>query len=260
MATILLASVMDLDSEAGGVRPRALGSVTTATKRRALLRASSKAMSYLRARYSDTIYAIIEDPTAEFVPATGSTGTGVMAAAFTAPNVVSRAYGIIVEVLTTGAIGVATARVSTDSGQTYSASFTIPDGDLALSIGVTLTFSDAGGGGFFDGDVYRVPVGYGAVTTETLAIASYDLMGGRGWDPEAPGGDPVRNRYKDAIRWFEGVRDNQIDPGLGDNTTTEEGGFFFYPDQAGEGDRGWNQAMGRTPVTASQAGQFWDEV
>lgn len=254
---MLLASLMDLASEAGGLPSAALAGVANATKIRALSRASDEAMSYLRARYTSPIRATVES--VEYVPVTGSTGTGVIEAALTSGASITQALGIIVEVLTTGALGVATARVSVDSGIRWSASFTLASGDLALAVGVTLTISDPDGGGFVDGDLYRIPVAFGVLTGKVLALAVYDLMAGRGWDPDGQGGEALRLRHKAATTWLMGVRDNEIDPGLTDGNAEEEGGFFFYPSDPGEGDRGWTAVIGREQVSGTSAG-FWDEV
>lgn len=255
----LFASLMDLDSEAGGIPTAALSSIANATKLRALSRCSDEALSYVRARYSEPVQAVVETP--EFVPATGSTGTGEVTAARTAGASITQAYGVMMEVLTTGAIGVATARVSTDSGIRWGASFTIPDGDVALSIGVTLTFSDDDGGGFFDGDIYRIPVAFGALTAKVLALATYTLLVGRGYDPDGAGGDMIGRQYKRAYEWLKGVRDNQIDPGLTDGTAgVEEGGFVFFPTTVGQGDRGWSKVLGRDTIRVGPTGASWPDV
>lgn len=49
------------------------------------------------------------------------------------------------------------------------------------------------------------------------AIATYDLMSHRGYNPET-GGDPnIRARYDDAIRWLEKVASGQISPSVTDS-------------------------------------------
>lgn len=77
---------------------------------------------------------------------------------------------LLVEVVTTGAVGTATIRVSTDGGANFGTTVTLPS--TATVGGVTLTFTDGpeGGDTFIDGDTY----------TATLAPTSFAVSA---WQP-----------------------------------------------------------------------------
>lgn len=205
--------------------------------------ASNEADTYLRARY--TLPLVADVGLVEKVAVSGSTGTATLSAAITSGYTLTQAYGMRLEVLTTGGSGVATARVSTDGGITWGATFTITSGTLAHSLGVTFTFSS---GTWYDGDLFYVPISYGALTSHVVNIASWKLLTRRGVDPDSAAYDSIRAAWKEALRWLEGVRDNKVDPGVTDSTTgTTEGGFLFEPDdfEDGEGLRNWESVMGR---------------
>lgn len=222
---------------------------TVAASRNPMLQAASlEADTYLRARYSLPLIATVEG--VEVAPATNSTGTGQVAVTVPSSVSLTRAWGVRLEVLTTGASGTATGRVSVDGGVTWQPTFTISNGSRTITLSstesLTLTFSDSGGGGWFDGDLFYIPVRFGALTHHVVAIASWKLLGRRGVDPDSAGYDHIRTSYKDAIEWLKGVRDNKHDPGLTDSSTsTNEGGFFYYPETAFEGDRRWDGTLGR---------------
>lgn len=245
---MLLASLQDLELE--GLPAAATASVA-ASRLRALQAASDEAAGYLRGRYTFPLIASVE--TVEKLPVTASTGTGTISAATTSS--IGQAYGVRLEVLSTGGSGVATARVSIDSGQTWQATFTISSGTRTITLSSTeslvLTFDS---GTWYDGDFYYTPVRYPALTSHVVAIASWKLLMRRGFDPDSAAYDGIKTAYKDALQWLKDVRDNRTDPGLTDSTgSTDEGGFVFEPSMAGDGDRGWEAAMGRSARTASSS-------
>lgn len=250
----LYASIQDL--ELLGLPPAALATVA-ASRMPVLANESSKADSKLRAKYTLPVLASVGE--ISWNRATGSTGTGQVAAAITSGSSVTRALGIRLEVLTTGASGVATGRLSVDSGITWGASFLIVNGNRVLSCGVTLTFSDPDGLGWFDGDLCYVCVNFGALTGAVVSLAAWRLLGRRGVDPDSAGYDWVKTDAKAAEAWLEGIPKNVTDPGLTDSTpSVDEGGFFFDPAEGEEGDRVWTQAMGRSArTTASSCCEEW---
>ena len=184
----------------------------------------------------------------EHVAATGSTGTGTISVAIPSGVTITRAYGVRLEVLTTGGSGVATARVSIDCGVTWQATFTITTGTRTVTLSstesLTLTFDS---GTWFDGDLHYIPVGYKALTSACVAIASRKLLRKRGFDPDSAY-DEIVSAAKDAVKWLEGVRDNKNDPGLLDaSPSTVENSFLFEPEDfaTGGGLRNWESVMGR---------------
>lgn len=213
--------------------------------------ASAKADDYLRSRYAlGSLVAQVGAVTPELV--TASTGTGTMAVAATsATSLPSTAYGIVVLVLTTGALGVATAKMSVDGGVTYGSSFVVTSIPIVMSWGVTVTFADPGVGGFYVGDQYACSVSYGSLTSYVVAVATYSLLRTRGVAPDGNAYDPIRDAYKEAIKWFEGVRDLKTDPGLTSSAgSTGQDVFIEVPitgdDESGlEPDRGWQSVIGR---------------
>lgn len=241
----LYASTQDLDL----LGLPAVSTATVAASRNPMLQAASlEADTYLRARYSLPLIATVEG--VEVAPATNSTGTGQVAVTVPSGVSLTRAWGVRLEVLTTGASGTATGRVSIDGGVTWQPTFTISNGNRTITLSstesLTLTFSDYGGGGWFDGDMFYIPVRFGALTHHVVAIASWKLLGRRGVDPDSAGYDYIRTAYKDAVKWLEGVRDNKHDPGLTDSSTSvNEGGFLYYPETESQGDRKWDSVMGR---------------
>jgi hypothetical protein len=161
-----------------------------------------------------------------------------------------QAYGIIVQVLTTGALGVATGRMSQDGGITYGSSFVLSSSPVVLSWGVTVTFSDPGVGGFCAGDQYQCSVSYGSLTSYVVAVATYSLLRTRGVAPDGNAYDPIREAHKEALRWFESVRDLKTDPGLIDSSGGNGQDVFVEVPTAGdesglEPDRGWQSVLGR---------------
>lgn len=226
--------------------------------------ASLEADSYLRARYSLPLIASLED--VESYPATSSTGTGQISASIPSGVSLTKAWGVRLEILTTGASGVATARVSIDGGVTWQQSFVVSNGDRTITLSSTeslkLTFSDPGSGGWYDGDLFYVPVRFGALTHHVVSMASWKILGRRGVDPDSAGYDYIRTAYKDAIEWLKGVRDNKHDPGLSDSSVAvNEGGFIYEPSVAGTGDRRWDSIMGRSvrsqPTVISNDTETW---
>ena len=246
----LYASLMDLLNAADGIPTAALASISDAVKLRALGQASAKADDIaLRAQYTLPLRAVVGSE-ALWVPATGSTGTGIASVALTAGEEPTQAWAVKIEVLTTGALGVATGRVSTDNGTTWGSSFTISATPLVVErAGITVTFSDDGSGGFFDGDFFWIPVSYGSLTSYVVDIAVYRLLRGRGFDPNGAARDPLLDAHKEAIRWLEMVRDGKCDLGLQDSNASRPDRFRFAPPIAGEGDRRWDQVMGREAVS-----------
>ena len=58
-----------------------------------------------------------------------------------------------------------------------------------------------------------------ALAYAVARIAAYDLLSGRGYNPET-GSDPnVRDRYLDAIGWLKGVASGSITPDLVDSSS-----------------------------------------
>lgn len=242
----LYATKLDLDRE--GAPPAALSRVTSAELAQ-LRAASGKCDDYLRGRYSLPLSAS-GDLEADVVQVSGSTGTGEMSAAWTGTTRPTRAYGILVEVLTTGALGVATARLSLNGGVSYGASFTLTSSLVLADAGVTLSFSS---GTYHDGDVYRVSVSYGSLTTHVVSLAVYGLLKLRGWSPEGSGAEPIRDAYKEALRWLESVRDLRTDPGLTDSAGGTGSDVFDADPSFGdvgekelELDRRWQGTLGRS--------------
>lgn len=236
--------------------PAAATAGVAASRVSMLQMASLEADSYLRARY--TLPLVAQLGVVEHYPAPGSTGTGQVEAVAGVGVVLTRAWGVQLEVLSTGALGVATARVSADGGMTWQAPFTITGETREVVLSATealaLSFSDPGGGGWFDGDVYYIPVRFGALTTHVVAIASWRLLTRRGVDPDGAGYDAVRTAYRDALAWLRDVRDNRIDPGIVDTTPgVSEGSFLFTPDDlttTQEVDRRWMSVLGRQGRTS----------
>jgi phage gp36-like protein len=230
----------------------------------ALQAASLEADTYLRARYTLPLYATVEG--VEPVPATGSTGTGQIVASIPTGVSLTKAWGVRLEVLATGASGVATARVSIDGGVSWQPTFTISTGSRTITLSgtesLTLTFSDPGAGGWYDGDLFYIPVRFGALTHHVVALAVWKLLNTRGTDPDSAAYDYIKTAYKDTVRWLEGVRDNKHDPGLTDSSpSVNEGGFFYSPETESSGDRRWDSVMGRQartqPSTASGEEDIW---
>lgn len=248
-----------LDLELFGAPAAALQRVRTSEAYQ-LTMASGMADDYLRGRYVLPLVAVPGE-TLPF-PATGSTGTGTVVAAYTAgASYPLQAYGIIVQVLTTGALGVATARMSVNGGVTYSPSFVITATPIVLSFGITLTFSDTSGGGFYVGDQYKISVSYGSLTGYVVSLATFTLLRVRGVAPDGNAYDPIRDAYKQALRWLEHVRDLRTDPGLTASTGGDGSDVFIEvptendPDGL-ELDRSWQSVMGRGPIT-SPSGIVW---
>ena len=242
----LYASTQDLDL----LGLPAAATATVAASRIPMLQAASlEADSYLRARYSLPLLPTVE--AVEPYPASGSTGTGQIVVSVPSGVTLTRAWGVRLEVLTTGVSGVATGRVSIDGGVTWQPTIALSNGALTVTLSgsesLTLTLSDPGGAGWFDGDLFYVPVRFGALTQNVVALASWKLLGRRGGDPDSAAYDFIKTAWKEAVRWLEGVRDNKHDPGLTDSSAgTNEGGFLYYPETEFEGDRRWDGTLGRT--------------
>lgn len=255
----LYASLMDLGNAADGIPSAALAPLSNgdAVKLRALRQASAKADSYLRTQYALPLRATVEEE-ATWVAATGSTATAIGTPALIEGSEPTQAWGVQIEVLTTGALGVATGRASYDNGTTWGSSFTITASAISLTrAGITVTFSDDDGGGFFDGDFYWIPVGFKDLTSYVVDLAVYRLMRGRGFNPDGEARDPLRDAHKDAIKWLESVRDGKVDLGLVDASSKKEDGFRFAPSTAGEGDRRWDEVMGRESRSTASS-RSWD--
>lgn len=60
------------------------------------------------------------------------------------------------------------------------------------------------------------------VTWAAIAIASYDLLSARGYDPGVQDNGNVRLRYEDAIKWLERVANGEISPDIKDSSNEEE--------------------------------------
>lgn len=238
------ASVQDL--EWGGLPQAALASIPLAKKSYHLRQVSARYADSvgLRARYTLPIYATVQS--VEYIGATGTTATGTVTAALTSGAEITDAVGIQLEVLTTGAGGVATGRISTTSGNSWGASFVLSAGSLVLSCGVTLTLSS---GTWFDGDIYYVFANFGAVTHAVVKIAAYELLTHRGFNSDDAGYDAIKTQYKDSVAFFEKMPSNRVDPGQTDATPgTVENSFIFIPDDfaTGGGQRNWDSTMGRS--------------
>ncbi len=54
-----------------------------------------------------------------------------------------------------------------------------------------------------------------------VAIATYDLMSHRGYNPEAAGDTTIRDRYQDAIRWLEKIAANLLTPSVTDSSSPQ---------------------------------------
>jgi phage gp36-like protein len=254
----LYASTQDLDL----LGLPAAATATVAASRMPMLQAASlEADSYLRARYSLPLIPTVE--TVEPSPASGSTGTGQIVASVPSGVTLTRAWGVRLEVLTTGVSGVATGRVSIDGGVTWQPTVTLSNGALTVTLSgsesLTLTLSDPGGAGWFDGDLFYIPVRFGALTHNVVAVAVWKLLGRRGADPDSVAYDRTKTEFKEAIKWLEGVRDNKYDPGLTDSSSANEGGFLYYPETEFEGDRRWDGTLGRVARSQPTARTAYDD-
>ena len=70
------------------------------------------------------------------------------------------------------------------------------------------------------------------------AIAAYDLMTQRGYNPE--GGDSnLRLRYEDAVRWLERVASGTVRPAVTDSTPTSSTAMPSGPVVRTSSKRGW---------------------
>lgn len=54
-----------------------------------------------------------------------------------------------------------------------------------------------------------------------LAIASYDLISARGYDPAATDNGNIRQRYLDAIEWLKAVASGELTPEITDSSDPE---------------------------------------
>jgi phage gp36-like protein len=66
-----------------------------------------------------------------------------------------------------------------------------------------------------------------ALTWAVAAIAAYDLMAVRGYDPARGADEVLRLRYEDAIRWLERVAAGVVSPEMQDSTPDVREGAFF---------------------------------
>ena len=55
-----------------------------------------------------------------------------------------------------------------------------------------------------------------------LAIASYDLISARGYDPASTDNGNIRQRYLDAIEWLKAVADGEISPDIIDSSGEDD--------------------------------------
>lgn len=60
------------------------------------------------------------------------------------------------------------------------------------------------------------------LTRAVCAIAAYDLLSVRGYDPVAEDNGNIRVRYEDAIKWLERVASSEISPDIEDSAPTGE--------------------------------------
>lgn len=214
---------------------------------RNLAASSGVADDSLRGRYTLPLQVTTIGET-DYAPVTGSTATGTVSAAQTVGvDLPFQAYGIVIEVLSSGALGVATARMSTDGGVQFGNSFTVSSTPIVLSFGVTVTFSS---GTYYIGDAYRITVSYGSLTSHVVSHAVYKLLRVRGVAPDGNAYDPIRDAYKEALKWFQDVRDLRVDPGLTDSSTNNGSDVFIEVPVDGDGtglelDRRFQSTMGR---------------
>ena len=66
----------------------------------------------------------------------------------------------------------------------------------------------------------------GALSRAVAAIAAYDLMAVRGYDPARGADEVLRLRYEDAIRWLERVAAGEVSPEVEDSTPDVREGAF----------------------------------
>ena len=247
------ASIMDFETLG---LPTAATATVAAQRLPILDSVSDDADMYLPSRYTLPVYASVR-PVAPF-RITGSTGTGTITAAATTGATFTEAIGMKVEVLTSGAAGVATARISTDSGETWGSTFTITTGALAHPVGVTLTFT---AGTWVDGDIFQIPVNFGALTKLVVKIGVYLVLERRGFDSDASY-ESAKSAHDRAMKVLEGLPNNKIELNLTDSSTsTNEGGFLYAPETEYEGDRRWDSVMGRVarsqPASVSTTDDMW---
>lgn len=55
-----------------------------------------------------------------------------------------------------------------------------------------------------------------------LAIASYDLISARGYDPASTDNGNIRQRYLDAIEWLKAVADGELTPDITDSSGDDD--------------------------------------
>lgn len=230
-----------MDFETLGLPPAA--TATVAAQRLPILDSvSDDADMYLPSRYTLPVFASVRAVTPYRI--TGSTGTGTIAAAATTGYTFTEALGIKVEVLSNGAAGVATARISIDSGVTWGSTFTITTGALAHSVGVTLTFSS---GTWVDGDIFQIPVNFGALTKHVVKMGVFQVLERRGFDSDASY-ESSKAAHDRAWKIIEGLSSNKVDLKLTDSSPgTVENSFLFEPEDfaTGGGLRNWESVMGR---------------
>lgn len=71
---------------------------------------------------------------------------------------------------------------------------------------------------------YAMPIiRWGLDLTRCIAaIASYDLMVQKGFDPGLASDEQLRLRYQDALSWLRSVQNGVIDPGLVDSASESD--------------------------------------
>jgi phage gp36-like protein len=123
-----------------------------------------------------------------------------------------------------GAPGVAAFNWSLNGGATWEETdVTMEEGAYALgTTGLSVNFPD---GTYVQWDSYLwVTTGWPrAIKRATCIIAAYDLLGGRGFDPESGTDSIVLKRYEQVLEWFEKVKAGKVEVLDIDDTTDADG-------------------------------------
>lgn len=128
------------------------------------------------AKAGQEAYVLAAPATGDVAGAIGDvTHTGAGTATTATAGTVKAAAQVVIEVLTGGALNVATARTSLDGGDSFGGAYTIPvDGAVTMgSTGVTITFTagDPADGSFVAGDTYSFDIAAPAASVTSVLTA-----------------------------------------------------------------------------------------
>jgi phage gp36-like protein len=120
----------------------------------------------------------------------------------------------------------------------------ISSGDQQKALDAASTLAD----GYLRGK-FTLPIATPSVdlVEAVCKVAAYSLLSVRGYNPET-GSDPnLRDRYKDAIAWFQGVAAGRITPALTDASVGSVGGPFVVQPTMAEGLDGSSRLVSGAP-------------